>query len=322
MIIEVMDGRGGVRARTRLERLPATIGRALHNDVVLDDPHVDAEHLRVTRDEAGAIVISDLGSVNGTAEVHGAAKVNRVAWRPGLALRIGRTTLRFRAVSEGVTPATPLHMPKWAGLASSRKTVGIATVAALFLLTIYGWLGSYEENSTGAQFGIGVAIAFGIATWAGIWAVASRLARHEFHFLGHFAAATIALLAFVILGTIGEWAEMFTPFLLVDDALWLIGGGAIMIAWLTTHAGLASTLPLQRRLVITGAIVGSVMVIGGIASLAGTEVLFSGMAYPSALKPVPPSMVSAASVEEFVKASMPLRGEVDSLARRADDAVP
>jgi hypothetical protein len=41
--VEILDKRGHVMQRLRVERLPATIGRAYTNDVILDDPFVSAE---------------------------------------------------------------------------------------------------------------------------------------------------------------------------------------------------------------------------------------------------------------------------------------
>ena len=42
-----------VAARYRFSDVPITIGRAYDNDVVVDDPHVAAHHLRITRGENG-----------------------------------------------------------------------------------------------------------------------------------------------------------------------------------------------------------------------------------------------------------------------------
>ena len=55
LIVEVLrHGRGGeVRERLRLTDVPVTIGRALDNALVLDDPHVDAHHARLVRDADG-----------------------------------------------------------------------------------------------------------------------------------------------------------------------------------------------------------------------------------------------------------------------------
>ena len=53
-----------MRTRWRLDALPATIGRALTNDVILDDPYVDAIHVRITSGGDGIPVAEDAGSMS------------------------------------------------------------------------------------------------------------------------------------------------------------------------------------------------------------------------------------------------------------------
>ena len=53
-------------ARFRIAGPEARIGRGYDNDVIVDDPYVAAQHLRVFRDEAGQLIAEDMGSVNGT----------------------------------------------------------------------------------------------------------------------------------------------------------------------------------------------------------------------------------------------------------------
>ncbi len=63
--IEVLSRHGDVGSRQRFTSTPITIGRAYDNDVVLDDPHVAAHHLRIVRSDAGVLTAEDLGSRNG-----------------------------------------------------------------------------------------------------------------------------------------------------------------------------------------------------------------------------------------------------------------
>ena len=46
LILELRDGRG-ISAWHRLETLPLTIGRALSNDIIVDDAYADAHHARI-----------------------------------------------------------------------------------------------------------------------------------------------------------------------------------------------------------------------------------------------------------------------------------
>ena len=64
LVVEVIQP-NGERSRYQLNGLPLTIGRAVANDIVVDDPYADATHARLTMDETGAVVVEDLASVNG-----------------------------------------------------------------------------------------------------------------------------------------------------------------------------------------------------------------------------------------------------------------
>ena len=63
--VEILSRNHEIAARFRLPVAEARIGRGYTNDVIVDDPYVAPEHLRLFRDEAGQLVVEDLGSANG-----------------------------------------------------------------------------------------------------------------------------------------------------------------------------------------------------------------------------------------------------------------
>ena len=60
--VEILSRHRDIAARFRIAAPEARIGRGYDNDVIIDDPYVAAQHLRVFRDEAGQLVAEDLGS--------------------------------------------------------------------------------------------------------------------------------------------------------------------------------------------------------------------------------------------------------------------
>ncbi len=78
-------------------RLPlareTTLGRAHDNQIVLDHPRVSQHHARLTRDDRGNVLLTDLGSTNGT-YVNG-LRISRVRLMPGAEVRIGPYRLIF-----------------------------------------------------------------------------------------------------------------------------------------------------------------------------------------------------------------------------------
>jgi pSer/pThr/pTyr-binding forkhead associated (FHA) protein len=218
MILEVLHP-SGIRTWHRLGDLPITVGRALANDLILDDPYVDARHARIALDESGAPLIEDLGSVNGLVANDGRLE-GRVPVQPGAEIRVGRTILRFRDPDEPVAPAlvdaaavpkpraTPLTLipmsasrrrrmrvsailARWATTTGGRLAVAALAVGAV---AIYSWLGSSERSSGSDAFFAALAFAAVISLWAGIWAVASRVSVQRFHFVGHVAVVAVVTL--------------------------------------------------------------------------------------------------------------------------------
>ncbi len=91
-LVLVVDDRGTLRRYTLVERL--TIGRAAHNDIVLDDPRVSREHAVVWADADG-YGIQDRRSANGT-RLNGAPIAHAVL-AAGDALILGDTPITVEA---------------------------------------------------------------------------------------------------------------------------------------------------------------------------------------------------------------------------------
>jgi hypothetical protein len=102
-MLEIWE-KGGSRRAVALEAPQISLGKALSNDVVLDDPSVSGLHACVERFAAGC-VIRDLGSTNGTF-VNGKRVVNSVVLRSGDQIRVGETDIFFRGSDPLDSPRT------------------------------------------------------------------------------------------------------------------------------------------------------------------------------------------------------------------------
>ncbi len=70
------------------------LGRSPEADIVIEDPYASEFHLRINAKE-GRLVLSDLGSTNGT-YVNGRRVSTPVDLRRGDALQIGKTVMEVR----------------------------------------------------------------------------------------------------------------------------------------------------------------------------------------------------------------------------------
>jgi hypothetical protein len=90
-ILVIVDRRG--RREVAVDGRPQRLGRALDNDIVLDDPRVSRHHARLGA-RAGRLVLTDLGSANGVWV--GGKRVAEAVLGPGDRIELGSTAIDVR----------------------------------------------------------------------------------------------------------------------------------------------------------------------------------------------------------------------------------
>lgn len=341
MILEVVRA-DGQRTWHRLTTTPLTVGRGFANDLILDDPYVDARHARIAVDESGAVVIEDLGSVNGlvaeTMTLRGAIPV-----RPGVEVRLGRTTLRFRDADESVAPAliderpnelvsppasarTPLRtapaarrpvpLAQWATTTAGRLSIAVVAIAAFAL---NAWLGSSARSGASAVFGGAFAFTFAAALWVAMWAVASRVVTQRFHYLAHFAVAAAAALVGLGWTILDEWLSFFFPDTPLSALLSLAVSFVVLVALIAGHLSLASNMPPRRRWRTGLVVAGTAFAVASLAALAQDESFSDIPKFSGVLKPVAPAWLPTTTIDDFGGVMRQVKQDVDELA--AEQAV-
>ena len=326
LILEVLAPRTGeVRYRVRLDEVPLTIGRGLGNQLILDDPYVDAEHARLARGDDGTFVLEDLGSVNRLGTTWEGGR-ERVVLAPGMEVVLGRTTLRFRDEFAPVAPALALQRRTSAHAVVDGtheaghapwydRTLGrLALVALMMLLAgLNSWLDSSKRSAGTESLTMIIIFATLGATWSGIWSVAARAVTGRFSFLAHLTVFSAASSGALLLTEANRWGE----FLLPDrSAVGVLYTGSLLLLLAATIAGhlrYASHLvrPLRWR---AGAIAsGAVLVTVGVFGLLADDEFSSAAKFPGVIKTVTPALVPTQSVAEFGAVVMDLRAQVDSL---------
>jgi hypothetical protein len=323
LIIEVLHP-DGARSRHALNGNVLTLGRALGNDVVLDDPYVDASHARLSLDDNGSVLVEDLGSVNGL--VSGEERIfGRTVVRPGGILRVGRTTLRFRDPNELVPPAlldrpaaanapvVPSAKTRW--FTSTPAGLGIA-VLALVAFGVSAWLRSSGRSSASSIVSASLGFAAIVTIWAGLWSLASRIIVHQFRFLGHLSVASAVALGGLAWGVTDDWLEFFFPnssFIGVFGTLALLVLVGVLVAG---HLALTSVMPRRRQWKVAGIVAATVIAIGMLSALSKDDSFSDVPKYPASLKPIAANLVPTQSIDQFENASKQLKDEVDQLMKK------
>ena len=197
--IEILSRQRAVVARHRVSGPEIRIGRGYANDVVIDDPYVAVEHVRIRRDEKGALIAEDIGTANGMFSDHGNGRVERVALDGDRIIRIGQTYLRARDASYAVARERPL-----------KRQIGTWPVALALAAAILGmeavslWLGETNAPKLSRYLPPLLGLAAGVLSWAAAWAILCRIFSGQARFERNLVVALVGLL---ILKLYSDFAE-------------------------------------------------------------------------------------------------------------------
>ena len=205
--VEILSRHREVAARFRFAGPERGIGRGYNNDVILDDPYVAAEHLRVFRDDAGRLVAEDLGSANGIyLERQRVAGLSRIIIDGKQPIRIGHTYLRIREANFAVEPER-VSSPE-----RKRLPVVVAAVLAVLLAvwTTPDLLAQTAQVQPTTYLGPLLALGVTVLGWAGIWALLSRVFSGSSRFLRNLLITLTGGLAM----TLYSWIAQFVAYAL------------------------------------------------------------------------------------------------------------
>jgi hypothetical protein len=241
-LIEWLDRDGHVQRGADVQRWPLSLGRALDNTVVLDDPHVAAHHAVLEPDAEGRLQLQALPSLNGVL-LDGQAVQGRAALPQAEAvLLLGATRLRLRTAGAALAPERALQRAR---PASGRRMLG-AGLGLLALTLGETWLGLDPGADYSAWLPLVLGLPVALALWCGAWALLSKLFQHRFDFAGHLRIALPWLLAATLVDQL--WPVLTAALAL--PALWMAGSALqSLLLVLMLHAHLRHTLPLHQRAV-------------------------------------------------------------------------
>jgi hypothetical protein len=249
-LVEVLDRDGRARQWLPVHAWPLRIGRAIDNDVVIDDPHVAAYHAVVEAAADGSPGLRVLPGKNGMqsggrhlaagGEPLALSALAALAGAGPLELTAGQTRVRLRLASDALEPERELPRGTWASQAS---TLAIALVLWLWILGEQAIVldpGSKVADWLPPLVGAPLAL----VGWCLMWGLASKLFQHRFEFWPHLAVVVRGLLAIEIVTAALLWASGLTGW---PGFAQLVTGAAAAIGLVTLWGHARLVLPHQRR---------------------------------------------------------------------------
>ncbi len=227
---------------------PVTLGRALDNTWVLDDPHVAPHHATLSIGEDGQPQVQVADSRNGLQIGRRRLRAGEQLALPaaGAVMAIGTQRLRLRLAGAAVAPEWPLAQPAMTG-----RAVWALLAAWVAAQVLHRWVQLDPGADLVQWLPWLLGLPTGLAVWCGLWALGSKLFRHGFEFSSHAAIALVWLLVYEVLHLLVPHgaAALGWPWLWQVYQQW----GLPLLGMLVVRSHLRQVLP-QRTLAINAAL--------------------------------------------------------------------
>jgi hypothetical protein len=323
-LIEVFDFEGRYQHAVPVSHWPVTVGRALHCDVVLNDPHVAAQHMTLepadsTDSPAGLRVVAGQtrNGVRITAHRHSKnlAAGESALLSPGAVCHIGRSSLRVRLAAEVVAEEEPIAHP-------AERLQALLTVVACAVLALWLTGEQWLQNEPGATWDkylpplLGTAV--GVVVWSALWGLASKIFHRHFRFAPHLRVLLLFLLASMAADALLALAAyVFSLPLLSHLRSWV--EIAMVAGLLSAHVALLQ--PGHERIVRISFAVLCVAVLGinGALSWRHHQRLFDEQ-FAAGLAPPAVRMVRARPIDALIPEVRAVRSTLEKRAREDDES--
>jgi hypothetical protein len=319
VFVEVLDRKGNIRERVKVDSFPVTIGRGYANAVIVDDRLVNVEHLRISLDIEDGMIVEDLNTFNGTWLSKSWERVERYRVPAGgeAVICIGQTVLRLRGGDFVVGPAVSsqaLYGPF--GRYIENRAIAFLLFVAGFGVNVLTFAQGINKKVIWSDLtGMSLVLLIVFAVWTGFWSFLSRLVAHSFRFMTHLAISGIASIVFLIFLAAAEYFEFIFSAPVAAEIARFVGFAVIFSLLLYCHLSIMSELSGRKRMLssalISAGLVGIVLLI----IYTNRKEFSNELRFSSVMKPIGRQWVRTVSSEEFFGNIGKLRTKFDAMAQ-------
>ncbi len=320
---EFLDKKGDVKERVRVDSFPATVGRSYINSVIVDDPLVSPEHLRLSPDNEGGILIEDLNTENGTWLSASRTLIERHTIPAGgeAVIRVGQTVLRLRGddfVVRPTAPSTPLS--GLSGRFVENTVTAFLIFGGCFGLCILVFAQSISKKIIWSDLtGKSLFLLIVLVVWTTFWSFFSRLVTRSFRFMTHLALSGVASVAFLILVIGVEYFEFLFSSPTTARAIDFAGVAIILSLLLYTQLSIMSETPRWKRLLPSVLISAAIVSIVLLVQYTREKEFSAELRFSSVIKPIGRTWVRTVSADEFFSDLKGLKTNIDAVAQEGPE---
>lgn len=256
IVVETISRSGAIVSTEVFSQDAVVIGRGFDCQVVLHDPHVDAQHITIRCDpQTGALRCADQRTLNGTwavkldkkGHVHGRLRriEGQMPFYSGQAFQLGKSYIRVYHSAHHLPPTLPIS--PWEETAHKLGHAWLWTTLALVLIGMQVWDSFLNlpllENLT--QYVLrGFYVLLGALVYAGVFAFLGKNFKHDPKLSSHFTVAVGALLA---VNCVNYFAPYFAYWFRIVDLSGVVSELLVTgIIFVAGYISLALATPLKR----------------------------------------------------------------------------
>jgi hypothetical protein len=286
---------------------------------MVDDRLVDPEHLRLSVDGEGAIVVEDLDTLNGTRLQKSRQRIDRHRITAGseAVIRIGQTVLRLRGDDFAVGPAV-LSRTLFEPFGRYMENAAIASAVFVigFGINILTFAQEIDKKVIWSDLtAISLVLLISFALWTGFWSFLNRLVAHSFRFMTHLGISGIASVVLLMLFTAKEYVEFLLSAPLAAKVFSSAGFTVIFSLLLYAHLSVMMESSGRKRLLASTLISAGIVGIVLLTHYAYKKEFSNELRFSSVMKPLGRKWVKTVSANEFFGDLDKLRARIDAMAQ-------
>lgn len=307
--VEVLDRHGDVSSRHPVHAWPLKVGRAYTGDIVLDDPHIAANHLEINPADGGGYQLKVIDSVNAMTIAPLRGKQTDAIVVANQSIRIGHTQLRIRPVDYAVAAEKPLLNNAWSR-SWAALSVGIVVLMLTYLLTL--WLNYARDDAYSILLLPLVGAITLLLIWSGFWALIGRVVSGRANFAAHAVNASLGVALLIFLDSLlYGYVDFAFNTNFMSNVLPEIVEPLIIGMLLFRHAALVSRMSRLKIGILVAMLMSILIGFGYVTEKWTSDNKLTDMSFSGTIGPPFMLLVHGKSAEVFIAGASELKMKVD-----------